>query len=184
MLAVILAGGKSRRMGKNKAELPFCGGTLLSHAVQNFSQAGFAVYVSQYTLDGTPCIEDIYPGTGPMAGLHAAFLSTNVPILLLCAVDLPFASPELAKKLLGFMQDSDDACVIRRSSGRVEPLFALYRRSCLPHAQSLLEGGEGKMRLLLDRVRTRYIEESALSGFDLERLLLNVNTPEDYNFLK
>ena len=110
---------------------------------------------------------------------RAPFSHTGAERIFVTAVDLPFADPVLARLLLDGLGERD-ACLIRRRSGRVEPLFAAYRRTCLPQVQACLEEGRRAMGALLDRLDCRVVEERDLPGFDLDRLLLNVNTPADY----
>lgn len=185
MVAVILAGGKSRRMGRDKALLPFKSENLLSDQIRRFQKAGFSVAVSQHEVrnEDVLVIPDHFPGSGPLAGLHAAFAETGEALLFLSAVDLPLADPRLAAIILREIRDGEDACVIRRRSGEIEPLFAAYRRSCLPVAEAMLREGQGKMQTLLSRVKTRFLEEDSLPDFDLSRILLNLNLPEDYRRL-
>ena len=65
-----------------------------------------------------------------------------------------------------------------------EPLFAVYSRACLPAAEDCLRAGQKSLRALLDRVKVRYVPPEELTGFDLERIFTNVNTPEEYERLK
>ena len=184
MLAVILAGGRSSRMGRDKASLPFGAGTMLSRLASEYAP-DFKVMVSlreegQLDTGGLPVLLDHSPGQGPLAGLQTAFRDTSVEVIFLTATDLPFGERRLALELAGRMEEGDDACLIRRASGGIEPLFALYRRSCLPAVEECLREGRRSCRSMLERVRVRWVEEAELPGFDLDRILMNVNTPEDY----
>ena len=180
MLAVILAGGKSQRMGQDKSTLPFCGTNLLHYQAVKFSEAGFQVAVSQKETPGYLTFPDQYHGRGPMAGLHAAFSQTEAACLFLLAVDLPAADPSLAWAMAAYLQPEDDICVLRRQNGRVEPLFAFYRRSCLPAAERLLKAGNGKMRLLLEQVHTHFLDANLFPAYNLDQVLYNMNDPADY----
>ncbi len=181
---VILAGGQSRRMGHDKASLPFGGGTFLTHLV-NVYQATFPVSVSvarrgQFDTAGAEEIADLVPGQGPLAGLQAAFRQTDADIIFFTATDLPFGSPALAEALLSLLGEHQ-AAVIRRSDGKIEPLFAAYRRSVLPDAEENLAQGRRALSALLEKLDVRWIDEDELAGFDLNRALDNLNTPEDYH---
>ncbi|MBM6926536.1 molybdenum cofactor guanylyltransferase [Pseudoflavonifractor phocaeensis] len=183
-VAVILAGGRSSRMGRDKAVLELEGRSFLERLVRRYETAFDRVYVSSprrgtYTLPGAEELPDLRPGRGPLAGLEAAFLSTAAETVFLTAVDLPFGDPALALHLTAELGEAD-ACLIRRTDGEPEPLFAVYRRTCLPDLQACLEEGRGAMKALLDRLSCRMVEESALEGWDLDHILQNVNTPEDY----
>ncbi len=182
--AVILAGGRSSRMGRDKAALDLEGRSFLARLAERYRPVFDRVYVSSprrgtYDVPGAEELPDLRPGRGPLAGLEAAFLSTEAETVFLTAVDLPFGDPVLALRLTAELGEAD-ACLIRRGDGSLEPLFAAYRRSCLPALQSCLDGGRGAVKGLLDQISCRVVEESALEGWDLARILYNVNTPEDY----
>lgn len=183
IICVILAGGASRRMGRDKAALPLGDGTFLSRLVSTYSPK-FSVYVSvgqsgKFPTCGAGELVDVHPGCGPLAGLEAAFLQTDADAVFLTATDLPFGALALAIKLCGLLGDAD-ACVIRRKDGRMEPTFAVYRRSCLATLQANLEAGRRSIQALLEQVRVNWVREADLSEFPLEELLQNVNTPEEY----
>lgn len=183
-IGVILAGGRSSRMGRDKSGLPWEGATFAARLAQRYGPLVDRLYVSvgaagKLTLPGVEELPDLRPGEGPLAGLEAAFLRTGAERVFLTAVDLPFGEPALARLLLEELGERD-ACLIRRRTGQPEPLFAAYRNSCLPRLQACLDGGRRAVRALLEGVDCRFLEEEELPGFDLERVLLNVNTPEDY----
>ena len=177
--ALILAGGRSSRMGRDKVLLPLGDGrTMLERAAdfwgalcpQVLIAAGTEAHLPQ-TLPGQP-VYDRFPGCGPMAGLQAGLLAAGNELLFAFAVDQPYPTREAALALWTAMGEADAA--VYRLDGRRAPLFGLYRRTCLPVAQTLLEAGTYKMGLLLDRVRTVYVDTTD------ERLLLNMNTPTEY----
>lgn len=181
-IGVILSGGQSRRMGRDKAGLSLAGQSFLDRMTKKLSPLFDGIYVSVDRPGRYPgCRElpDLRPGQGPLAGLEAAFLRTGAEAVFLVAVDLPFAGPVLAARVLAEAK-SGDACVIRRRNGEAEPLFALYRRSCLETLTACLDEGRQAVKALLDRVDCRWLEEADLGEFDLDRLLWNVNTREDY----
>lgn len=172
--AVILAGGRSSRMGQDKAGLILEGTDFLTRLKARFQTEFGTVWVS-----GREGLPDLRPGQGPLAGLETAFVRTGAEQIFLTAVDLPFGDPALARLLMDRLEEKD-VCLIRRDNGKLEPLFAAYRRSCLPHIQACLDEGRRAVRALLDRLDCRLVEERELESFDLERILFNVNTPADY----
>ncbi len=185
-LAVILAGGRSSRMGRDKAGLPFGNGTMLSHLTevyrQNFDVAVSVGEAGRFPVGEALELVDLRPGQGPLAGLETAFRRTEAETVFLTATDLPFGDQALALELVRRLGDGD-ACVIRRRDGGMEPLFGVYRRSCLSAAEACLDEGRRSCRALLERVDVRWAEEADLPGWDLDRVLQNVNTPEEYALL-
>ena len=177
-IGVILSGGQSRRMGRDKAGVMLTGRTLLNRMAAELAPLFGEVYVSvdrPGRYPGYRELADLRPGQGPLAGLEAAFLRTGAEAVFLAAVDLPFAGASLAARILAEAGVAD-ACVIRRRSGETEPLFALYRRGCLEPLTACLNEGRRAVKALLDRVDCRWLEEDDLPELDLERALWNVNT--------
>lgn len=183
-LAVIIAGGKSSRMGRDKALLPVGGKPMAQLLVDRFRADGFAVALSvarkgQFPIEGAAELTDAFPGMGPLNGIVAAFSETDAQQILLVAADMPKAAPALARRL-EMLRGDCDACVIRRGNGTVETLFGIYTRACCAEALRCLESGRRSIRAVLDSVRVRYVTESELPGWPLADILSNLNTPEDY----
>ncbi|MCL1835676.1 MAG: molybdenum cofactor guanylyltransferase [Oscillospiraceae bacterium] len=181
---VILAGGKSRRMGRDKLTLEVGGRTLLESVVGKFAEAFDAVYISvaekgKYREVAVPEIVDIYSGAGPLAGLHAALSSIPCEGVFLVAADLPHATPDAAKRVVELC-GSNDACVIKLHDGKLEPLFAYYKSKLLPDCEELLASGEFRMTELIYRANTKFIEPGQLGELWSQRLIYNINLPEDY----
>ena len=184
MLAVILVGGRSSRMGRDKAMLTVDGKPMARLLAERFAAAGYDTVFSvdragRFLLDGACELEDAFPGQGPLNGLYAAFTRTDAPCILLMGTDLPAVEPALAKHLEALRGDHD-ACMIRRSDGTVETLFGVYSRSCFPAAAECLREGRRSMRSMLDKLCVRYVDEAELPEWDIPWLLQNVNTPEAF----
>ncbi|MCC8123206.1 MAG: molybdenum cofactor guanylyltransferase [Oscillospiraceae bacterium] len=183
-ITVIVTGGMSRRMGRDKGNIVFEGNeTMLSRLIRQYTDLFDGLYISvnqtgRFATGGVPELVDLHPGKGPMAGLEAAFSKTDAAQVFLTAVDLPFGEPALAQRLLELKGDAA-ACVIQRADGRPESLFAVYDRACLPHVTACLEAGQFAFRALFDRVPVRYVQEAELAEFPLDHVLLNVNRPVD-----
>lgn len=181
--AVILAGGMSRRMGRDKAALPFGEETMLSHLVKTYRPYFDLTAVSLNTAGrfdtyGAMEVVDRRPGEGPMAGLESAFLATGADVIFLTGTDLPLGDPALACHLLDRL-GSHDVCLIRSERG-VEPLFAVYSSACLSAIQKALDEGRRSMFSILPQVDTLEIPAGELTQFNVQRVLTNVNDPEEY----
>ena len=188
MTVVILAGGQSRRMGRDKLRLTLEGEGLLERALGRWEAACGRVLVSvadpeKYPWLGDRQVPDRYPGAGPMAGLEAALTLTGGPVFL-TAADMPFASPEAGKRLAALCPEEAEACVLLGPDGRLEPLFALYKPALLPTARGLLEAGRRSMLALLDRSRVYAVRPAELGENWDPRLQLNANEPGDYEKLR
>lgn len=183
MLTVILTGGGSRRMGRDKAGLPWMGKTMLQSLIDRYGAELGPVAVSvnhagRFSFTGAVELVDRYPDMGPLNGLLSAFEETAEDVVFLTATDLPFGDVKLVRFLAERMREAD-ACVMRRGVKDLEPLFALYHRRSLPAVKACLEQGRKSFFALLDSVNVRYVAEEELRDFDLEHILFNVNTPEE-----
>lgn len=173
----------SRRMGRDKAALPFGEETMLSHLVGLYRPFFDLTAVSLNTAGrfdtcGALEVVDRRPGEGPMAGLEAAFLDTGADAIFLTGTDLPLGDPNLAAHLLTLL-DGHDVCLIRSERG-VEPLFAVYSSACLPAVRKALDEGRRSMFHMLEKVNTLELTPDQLPQFDVERILTNVNDPQEY----
>jgi len=182
--AVILAGGKSRRMGRDKLELSIGGETLLESSVKRFSEAFRDVFISvadagKYPEITAQRIVDVLPGAGPLSGLHASLSAVAADGVFLVAADLPFASALLAKRIIGLTGDKE-AGVIRLHDGKLEPLFALYRTSLLSRCEAAIVSGDNRMTGVIFSADTRYIDTGELGDLWDEKAIVNINSPEDY----
>lgn len=189
MLAVILVGGQSRRMGSDKAMLP-CGGKPMAQLlIDRYRASGFEVAVSvdvagRFALADATELPDSFPGQGPLNGLYAAFTRTDADCVFLTGTDLPGGDPALAKRLRELLGEAD-ACLIRRADGTLETMFGVYTRRCLPEVERCLRAGRRAMLAPLDTLQLRLVEEAELPEWDLQRVLRNVNTPDEYeNFCR
>ena len=178
---VILAGGASRRMGTCKALLEINGETMLARILRQLS--GFE-RVLLSTGDPTlaeglsvECTADLYPGMGPLAGLHAAFRAVDSEALLVLPCDLPFFTKQAAEYLLDHMPEDVDALVCIDSTGRIHPLCGIYRRSVLPALEARLKAGELRVMSFLYSLNWKGLQDAEMLP---DKLFLNINTPEIY----
>jgi molybdopterin-guanine dinucleotide biosynthesis protein A len=182
--AFILAGGRSSRMGSDKALLALGNQTLLQHALRTVSDAfGCARIVgpkSTYAEFGE-VVEDIYPGCGPLGGIHAALSATNTDLNLMLSVDMPRMTPQFLRWLSAEASATTEMIVLPDAAGGPQPLCAMYRREVLEPVEQALKQGEYKIGRLFSQVSTRVITEQqiVIAGFSAI-IFENVNTPEEY----
>jgi molybdopterin-guanine dinucleotide biosynthesis protein A len=196
-MGFLLAGGKSSRMGINtdKAFLDFGGQTLLHRALTVMGEVCGKVSIvgdpDKFTKYGSSkydaakygsVVADIFPGCGPLAGIHAALVHSKAELNLMLAVDMPFVSRELLAFLFATAEDADNHAIVTlpRTSKGLQPLCAVYRRDFSVAAEQALRAGKYKIDAAFSSVSVRVIEadELAAAGFS-EQSFFNLNTPQD-----
>jgi molybdenum cofactor guanylyltransferase len=180
----VLAGGKSSRMGANKALLRLNSATLLERTVGIVAQVCERVVIGgQRELYGTfgECVEDVYPNCGPLAGIHAALMNSQTPHSLISAVDTPFLSTEFLDYLIDRALKSSAIVTAPRIAGKVQPLCAVFSRDFLPLAEAALKSGRYKVEASFPPEQTLILSEADLAGFEIgAEMFENLNTPEDF----
>jgi molybdenum cofactor guanylyltransferase len=172
----VLAGGRSSRMGRDKALLPFRGGALADSIARAVAQAaGSVVIVGRDELAGHLVIPDLYPGEGPLGGIVTALRHTRAHWNLIAACDMPGLSPGFLAELLDAAEDADvDALVPVGPSGIPEPLCAVYHRRALQAIGEAFEQGVRKVTGALEGLEAVPYPVAEMAQFQ------NVNTPEDW----
>jgi molybdenum cofactor guanylyltransferase len=182
--AFILAGGKSTRMGADKAFLEWNGRSLLARALDLARSVTCDVRIvgsRKKFAEFAPVVEDGFRDCGPLAGIHAALRASVTELNLILAVDMPFASVAFLRYLLGQARRAAEAAVIvAHAGGHRQPLCAIYRTEFGVVAENALRAGENRIDRLFDRIPLRVIEEKELkdAGFSLN-IFRNLNTPDD-----
>ena len=179
---VILAGGKSRRMARDKLPLMVGEKPLLDRVCLALaSHCDEILVVGGYASAGAQSIPDLRPGRqGPLAGIEAGLLAARHRAVFVAAGDMPFLTGDLAGYLLGLLS-GDVPAVVPRFGDVTHPLCAAYGREVQPAVSAALDRGTRSVRELLDALPgVRYVRQEELRRFgDPELLLTNVNTPED-----
>ncbi len=185
----ILAGGQSRRMGRNKAFLDWKGRPLIADLIDRFRAVSDDVILIARDLKpfyGLPArlIADPSPPAGPLGGLWSGLLSARYEWVFAMACDMPLVDPYIVEWM--FEQRKEvDAVVLVDEDGRPEPLHALYRVSCLNAIASALARGQRAIVAFYPAVRVRYIPPPVWRSMDPEgRSWRNINTPQDWERLR
>jgi molybdopterin-guanine dinucleotide biosynthesis protein A len=180
---IILVGGKSRRMGRDKAFLEIAGKTLFERVLEVFRDNIDRVLLvgdraERFAGFDLPMIEDIYPGSA-LGGLYTGLYHSTTDYIFVSSCDLPFPNDEVLRYLCS-LRGGYDAVVTTTSSG-YEPLFALYAKSCLGPMKALLDSGDFCAYAYFPKINVRYVPYEELAHMDREgNAFLNVNTPEDF----
>jgi len=180
----VLAGGKSSRMGREKALLELSGRTLLNRAIDLLRPlVGEVIVVGEAAkfVTVTRTVEDLYRGHGPLGGIHAALTRTATPLNLILAVDLPFVERDFLTYLITEAGRSGAMVTVPRTARGSQPLCAVYDRDFADIAEEALRAGRNKIDALFSAAETRTIgqDELARMGFS-EAMFRNLNTPEEF----
>ena len=185
LTAFVLAGGKSTRMGSNKAFLRWGQGTLLTHALQLVGSVAANVWVvgdaKEFAGFGS-VVEDVFRNRGPLGGIHAALSRSATELNLMLAVDLPFLRRRFLHYLVERARESGATVTVPRAGGRLQPLCATYHKEFAQRAEQSLQAGKNKIDALFEPGSTRILEEEelALAGFSAG-MFRNLNTPEQWH---
>ena len=183
---IIQAGGQSRRMGQDKALLPFLGQPLIQRVIARTGHLADEILVTtnhpeNYAFLGLPLYADIIPERGALSGLYTALHAAQYDTVMVVACDMPFVSPELLSAQINWLDQGYDA-VIPRGEGGTEPFHAVYRRStCLGLAQSALQADQWRVDAWFPQANIRYLENDEIQRLDPTGLAFwNVNNPEEF----
>jgi molybdopterin-guanine dinucleotide biosynthesis protein A len=176
---ILLAGGQSSRMGTDKALLPMDGKTLLRHLYDSLSEvcASITIVAPEHQIQAyrpllpqdVQFVSDVYPGKGPLAGVHAGLLSIPDGYGFVMACDMPFFSLPLFEFMRSTLMEEPDAVVCRD-----QPFHAMYHKRIGIQAEAFLLEDQLAMRLFLNAIHTKTIDTTEQQCF------INLNTPSEY----
>ena len=183
----IQAGGKSSRMGKDKALMPFHGVPLIQYVMERLSPIADEIIVTTNTPDeyrflDVPLYRDIQPDRGALGGLYTALSFSKNDFVAVVACDMPFASKEFFLTASKLISESDADVVIPQTEYGYEPLHALYRRdACLHPIKDALDANKWKVISWFDEIKVHTLSIEEIAIFNLDGLTFwNLNTPEDF----
>ncbi len=178
MNCYILTGGKSSRMGTDKASLDFKGKTFaeqISNAIKPYSNSIYNISSRNEHSDSINLIKDIHLDIGPMGGIHSALSHTDKEWNLITSCDLPLLQPKSIYWLLENTEYKHDATILDINNKR-NPLFGIYHKSCIRTIESLIAQNAYRMMHLIDNINTKIIKAPDY----IADTLININTPEEY----
>jgi molybdopterin-guanine dinucleotide biosynthesis protein A len=181
---IVLAGGKSLRLGYDKVREVIGHHSLLEQVISCVSQLGEEIIVlstNEPALepnDKLVVLKDIYPGKGPLGGIYTGLANSTSFCNLIVASDMPFLNRALLRYMIQLAADFD--LVVPRVGDLVEPLHAVYTQNCFATIEHMVRQNELKVHCLLPRVNTRYVEAEEIERFDPRHLsFFNINTRAD-----
>lgn len=181
---IVLAGGKSERMGRDKALMLLEGKTLISRVLEVLARVCDELIVS--TNDPHPyaslparVIPDVVGGRGALGGIHAGLKAMRNDQALVVACDMPFLSLSLLRFMIVVASDYD--VVVPRVDGEFEPLHAVYRVTCVSPIERLIADRPRRIVALYDHVRVREVNAEQVRLYSAGRSFFNINTPQDWS---
>jgi len=181
--AVVLAGGRSSRLGQDKAFLRINGQFLIERILEKLAQLSDEVIVvtnetEKYAQFEAIVVGDVFPGTGALGGIYSGLRAASSNHSLVVACDMPFLNLSLLRYMQGLAPNYD--VVIPRVGELTEALHAFYSRDCLPLIEERLRTGNLRIVSFLPQVRVRYVDRVEMDIFDPEHLsLFNINSQSD-----
>ena len=184
--SIILAGGKNRRLGRDKALERIRGKSLLEGVIERLGPLSSQIMIvtspeksDLLAVAGVKVLADIYPGVGPLGAIYTGLLASQSSYSVVVACDMPFLNTVLLRYIIELAPDFD-AVVPRLEEEKLEPLHAVYSRSCLNVIKTQLENNQFATYAFLDRVRVRYVEREECRRFDPQLLsFFNINYQAD-----
>ncbi|WP_418792053.1 molybdenum cofactor guanylyltransferase [Phosphitispora sp. TUW77] len=182
--AVVLAGGKSTRMGRDKALIRVTENRMLEGVVKvlapEFPEIIISSNASSHNIPGTRIIPDTVFGQGPLGGIYTCLKDSGHQVNFVVACDMPFIESRLAVHLVSLAPGYD--AVIPRMGGHYQPLFAVYTKKCLPAIETSLNNGRNRIVSFYSKINSRFVGPDEIRQFgDLDMMFFNVNTPGDLN---
>ncbi|MGE5682160.1 MAG: molybdenum cofactor guanylyltransferase [Bacillota bacterium] len=196
---LLLSGGKSARMGVNKSLLKIGERTVIEIMVSLLKPVFSNIYLitndpEEYSFLGIPAFTDIYPGKGPLAGIHSGLSHSVTERNFIISCDIPLMKREMINYLIDY--PTDKPIVIARAGGFIQQLCGVYKKSCLLSAEEILKedaaneerNSEQKKRgcrvlELVNRAGAEIIEAERLPFYDND-MYLNMNRKEEFEYVK
>ncbi|KAF0108714.1 MAG: molybdopterin-guanine dinucleotide biosynthesis protein A [Anaerolineaceae bacterium] len=182
----ILAGGRSQRMGRDKALTPFLGRPLVCRVWDRLARlADETLFVADASGEiltlGPRVVPDLLPARGPLGGLYTALASASHPAVIVVGCDMPFINADLIEHALHILASENADAVVPSSTDGLEPLHAVYRReACLPAVRASLERGERRAVAWFPQANVRILTPEETAVFDPDGIaFFNANTPEE-----
>jgi molybdopterin-guanine dinucleotide biosynthesis protein A len=183
LTTVIMAGGKSSRMGTDKSFVPLLGKPMIEHVLDSVAGIGREEILitnkpDDYGYLNLPMYGDIYHDKGPLGGFHSALYHANAEYILVVACDMPWLNRALLEYMVSIRETAD--IIVPRWEKYPEPLHAIYSKRCLEPITANLEADILKLTAFFGKVRINFLERKTIAQFDPDgQSFNNVNTPED-----
>jgi molybdopterin-guanine dinucleotide biosynthesis protein A len=187
--SIVLAGGRSSRLGREKLAEVIAGKSLIERAISRLSPLSQEILIvisqkqarsslSAYTYPEAKTVVDLYPEKGSLIGIYTGLVHSSNFLNLAVACDMPFLNLDLLRYMVKIAPGFD--VVIPRIGDQMEPLHAVYSKNCIKPMENLIKQGNLRITGFFDSVKVRYVGEDELDRFDPGRLsFFNINTEAD-----
>lgn len=183
LTGIILAGGKSSRMGTDKGMLNFEGKPFISYSIEALKPLVNDIIIvsndSKYDIFNLNRVNDTFENAGPLAGLHSGLIHSSTEDNLVLSCDIPMINSEVMHKIVDEIDKDYDSIQVE-SNGKSMPLIAAYKKRCASKCLTLLNQGERRLRIAVKQFKTKTI----LLEKHLEHCTINVNTQNELKQLK
>lgn len=187
IFGAVLAGGKSSRMGEDKAILSWRNKTMLENAVEILEKQTIGVVIcsnnEMHDLKGKIRLQDRVESNGPVSGIITALTYFSPESVLIIACDMPFVS----HSIIYYLINEDDAkydAIVYEHSGNKEPLCAIYHSAALTVIENAFREREFKLHAILQRMNVKYLQPEDPEKLPKTSVFTNINTPDDYQKAK
>ena len=182
----VQAGGESRRMGQDKALMPFLGQPLIARVIDRLRPIADEIIITAnrphtYAFLNIPVFTDLVPGRGALGGLYTALSAASCPLVAVVACDMPFINPNLLSAQHHLLLETQADAVVPHLGEGSEPFHAIYRRqTCLPHIRVALEADRWRADAWFDQVNIYWLRQQEIIPYDPQLLSFrNVNTYQE-----
>jgi molybdopterin-guanine dinucleotide biosynthesis protein A len=182
----IIAGGKSSRMGTDKAFVEILGKTMIEHILKRTANIGQSETIlitnrlKDYARLNLPMHTDVVPDKGSLGGIYTAIHHSQQPYTLVVACDMPFLNPDLLRYMVGLCEANQFDVIVPRVDQYPQGLHAIYSKACLKPIRQRIDADRLRVIGFYPDVRVRYIDEPEYEKFDPAKTALrNINTPEE-----
>lgn len=180
---IILAGGKSSRIGSDKGFILLNGSTFISYIIETLKPFVEEIIIvsnnSDYDVFGHKRVHDIINNAGPLAGLYSGLYHSKNENNLVLSCDVPMINSYILKKLINEVEEKIDIVQIQ-SQNRTMPLIAIYKKHCKQLCLKLLESGERRLKVAVEQLNTKTV----MLDIHLEKYIRNINTKEQLKTLR
>lgn len=183
---IILAGGKHKRLGRVKALELVGGKPIIERVIENLRQISDQILIvtsreefSHFIDNDADVLTDLFPARGPLGGIYTGLLASRYELNVAVACDMPFLNVGLLRYMIE-LAEGFDAVVPRVRQEKVEPLHAIYSKSCLSNIRTRLEHDQLEVNIFLDSIKVRYLDRAECQRYDPQLLsFFNVNDQSD-----